>query len=203
VLVLLIAQAIATRGDRLVIGAIAGSSELGQYAVAVSVMELLSVGALALANVTFQGLASGTLPHEAMVRARRGTLIATATAAGALIIVSPWLIGVAFGSQFDEAVSPLRILAIAAVPYSMYQIDTQHLIARAQAPTAASLASWSAGAMVIGDLILVPIWGIIGAAWLSVAVFAASAILARRVVTRHELTRSGPLGSGARNVHDG
>lgn len=182
VLVQLLAQAAATRGDRLVIGAVAGATDLGLYAVAVSVMELLSMGAYALGNVAFQGVASGSLPIEAMRRARRVTMVGTAVAAVVLIVLAPWLIRFAFGSRFDDAVPALRILAIAAIAYGSFQIDTQQLIASARSSAAAALGVGAATAMIVGDLVVVPRWGIEGAAWVSVVVYVGFAFGSRATV---------------------
>jgi O-antigen/teichoic acid export membrane protein len=188
VVILLVAQAAATRGDRLVIGAIAGPGDLGQYAVAVSVMELLSMASFSLGNVAFQGLASGSLSVHAMERARRTTLAATGVLAAALIIVAPWLIRVVFGSEFEAAVPALRVLAIASIVYGSYQIDIQHLIATGHARTAAWLAVGAAASMVVGDLLAVPVWGIEGAAWVSVGVYAGFAVVARSLIVRFHRT---------------
>lgn len=179
-LVLLLAQSVATRGDRLVIGAIAGAENLGLYAVAITAMELLSIGALSLGAVAFRSMAVDELGRQPMGRARRVVLLVTATGALITVMTAAPLVRLAFGDEFSPAVPALRLLAVAAIPYGSLLLDSQQLLAKDHTAHAALLHVFAAAAVILGDLLVVPKYGLVGAAWVSVCAYSVVAVAAAR-----------------------
>ena len=108
------------RLDQLLMTRLVLPAQLGLYAVAVNV-SLIQVGFTA-------AVATALLPRVAMgethltTRALRMVLMLTALASLSVIVTTPVLLPLVFGSDFSGAVVMCQILAVAAVPFGLSQV---------------------------------------------------------------------------------
>ena len=172
-------QAATFRLDRYLLGVLRSPAEVGIYSVAATATEILWLGPIALAQVQFHGIASGTAGPAELARARRLWLGGTAAVALVMWFAAPRAVDMVLGQRFHGAVTPLRILLVGAVAVSSYHIDVMALAARGRTAAAGATAVVGLVLVVVGDLVLIPRAGIEGAAWASVAGYMGMACVAR------------------------
>ena len=165
------------RVDALIVNALLGNREVGLYSAAVAVAELVQQAPTAVTLVLQPEL--GTLDDRARVRASLMALGASLYVVGAgcvfLAVILPWALPLYYGAAFASAVpaafwllpgmaglTVLRVVSVAAAAqdrpeYRMY----------------ASLVGL-AGTLVL-DFLLIPRFGIVGAAWASSITYWAAA----------------------------
>ena len=194
-------QMLLHRLDVLLLGWLAGTTAAGLYWIAVAISEIATLPMLALGSVA--GPAIAALYARDDLAAKRATMrsatirmvVGTCLFAGPLFVLAPWLLG-AFGARFVEATDALRILlvgqflrALAGPVLVMLSLTRNERMATAILATAA-----------LGDavlcVVLIPRYGLTGAAIASLAVWAASHLMMTVVVWRRfgyvPLFRSGP-----------
>jgi O-antigen/teichoic acid export membrane protein len=103
-----------SRLDQLLLTPLSSSYELGIYAVAASVAEVILIVNLAIRDVVF-AVESGDPDDARASRAARISTLITLVLGGSLAAVCPWAIPLFFGSDFSGAVSVTLILIAAAV----------------------------------------------------------------------------------------
>ncbi len=104
------------RVDQWLLGAIAGTKQLGQYSVAVAWAEGLFLLPTALAAVQRPAVVRAS-PREAVritERVFRLSVLITLVFALALVILAPVLCVTIFGEEFQDSVTDLRVLAAGA-----------------------------------------------------------------------------------------
>jgi O-antigen/teichoic acid export membrane protein len=87
-----------------------------------------------------------------------------------------------FGQEFRSAVLPLLILLVAEVAIASFHLDSACLAGSARLRAAAGAALVGLTVVVLGDLLLIPRFGLQGAAWASVLAYSAMALRARRAL---------------------
>ena len=154
------------RLDVAILGALAGPAVLGVYAVASKYAELLRLPGLAVTYVLYP-IFSRREPGDARVRTR--SLVAPAAwlnvaAAIPLGLGAGLLLPLVYGSAFDTAVTPAWILLGGLVGEGVAGLVTAYLYGVGR-PGLNSLAI-GAGVVVtvVGDLLLIPPYGAVGAA---------------------------------------
>lgn len=159
-----------TRVDLLFVRALAGRAEAGQYSVALTVAQLGTYPAVALAAAAAPSVAAGARRDaaELVVRLLRTSIVAGAAAAAGLALLLPIAIPVAFGRDFAPAVVPALVLLLGSVLWG-----AQWAACRAEAARGRSrILLYSFGttlvAMMSLDLALIPRYGLVGAAVASV-----------------------------------
>jgi len=162
------------------------SGDLGRYALAVSLAQLVWVVPTAVARVVFSYSASSDTIAPAYL-AWRGGLAALAIAAMAGTIgwigshpVVPWL----FGKDFEGVPSLLGWLLLGTVPYSIARVLGNHL---AGVGAMSENVAAAAFVMVIAiglDLLLIPAFGAIGAAWATAIAYSLFAAIVIAVFLR-------------------
>ncbi len=178
------------RIDRLLLGFLATTAEVGIYSVAVTMTEGLLLIPISIGQAMFHRLASGSMPLEAMNRLRLANLILSSVGAIVLGLVSPWLIELLFGRGYHLAVTPLRILLVGAVAMGSYLVDVACINAVGRLNSAAKLTLL--GFILVGsfDLALIPPYAMNGAALASaigyVVMAIAAAIRLRRISLHSE-----------------
>jgi O-antigen/teichoic acid export membrane protein len=172
------------RLDRILVGLFLSAAAVGVYSVAATATDLVALVPGALSQVLFQRIASRSVDRSTLNRARAYALLSSVAIAAALFLLAPLGIDLLVGPSFSGAVLPLRILLLAAVILSSYQIDAYALAARGQIGAAASATVFGLVVIVIADLILIPTHGIVGAAWASVIAYALMAASVGLVVRR-------------------
>ena len=166
------ANSLTARLDQVVLAGAVAPAQLGLYAVAVtasSASNPLTAGiSLALFGTQREDVEAG----RRSARFRRSVIAtglvscATAVAIGAM---APLLLRVAFGSAFAAATTPLRILLAGQVALDLINAVSTGLYAAGR-PGEASRAAVLGGAVTVAGLVLlVPRWGINGAAAVTTA----------------------------------
>jgi O-antigen/teichoic acid export membrane protein len=166
------------RLDQLFMAGLVSSTQLGLYALAVTLSSVSSSLVGAVSNAVFPRIALG----EAQLGARACRLSMAMVLVFNLLIgaSSPFLVPVVFGADFSGAVPMLLILLVASVCAVGVQILTSIVTAGGD-PAATARAQGVGLAITIPGLVfLLPSFGGIGAAWISLASYTASLIIVLR-----------------------
>ncbi|MHB8656956.1 MAG: oligosaccharide flippase family protein [Solirubrobacteraceae bacterium] len=161
---------IVQRIDVLLVNGYKGPHSAGLYSVAVQITDLMLVVPAALGLVIFRRSARSTATHhpDALLALRWTGIFGVAAALFAAAIAA-WVIPIVFGSGYRGSVEPLRLLLPGTIAFSMQSVLSQYLAGRGRPRIV--LVAWLVGAIVgIGaDLIVIPAYGITGAAIVSSA----------------------------------
>ena len=178
-------QVLTFRIDRYLVGLFLGPAAVGVYSVASTAPELLRLPTMALGQPIFHRLASGSARLDDFRRGRAVCLLTVAGLAAAMAAVAPIAVRTVFGPEFSGAVTPMRILLLGEMGIALYYIDGSSLFGLGRIADVA-LAS-AAGLVVVtaGDLVLLPTWGIAGAAWASVPAYTAMGVITYGYLRRH------------------
>jgi len=168
------------RLDVFIVNFFAGATSVGLYAVAVSLTELLWFLPNAFGFVLFPKTASSS-PETAKrftPKVARLSALITAVAAGGLFLVSRPVITFLYTEEFLPSLYPLWILLPGAVSISYSQIIFNDLGGRGK-PYYGTLASLVSLFVTLGgDIVLIPRFGIIGAAVASSLAYITNAMVA-------------------------
>jgi O-antigen/teichoic acid export membrane protein len=177
------------RLDFVLLGALTGPGVLGGYAIASKYAELLRLPSQSL-NWVFYPRFARDGGSEAADRAR--WLIPRAgalTLAGAvpLALIAGIIVPAVYGDDFQAAVVPAQILLLGLAAEGIAGVVTAFLYGRGR-PGLNSLAMGAGLALtIVLDIILIPSYGAIGAAWASTAAYLATTgmlVASFRLVTR-------------------
>jgi len=181
---LTLGQAAVLRFDRILVGLYLAASAVGIYSVAATATEIVWLLPVGLSQVLFHAFASKSVDVSAITRARLASLAFAVLTALAIYAIAPLAINRLVGAQFADAVAPLRVLLIGAILLSSYQLDAYALAARGRLGRAAAATIGGFSAMFLIDLVLIPMYGIVGAAWASVIAYGVMALAVRIMVTQ-------------------
>lgn len=159
---------IVQRLDVLLVDGFRGSRAAGLYTIAVQLSDLLLVVPAALGALVFRRGARGETGHwEDLRRTVRWTLAASVGAAAVFASAGPLLIRLLVGTEYEGAALALRLLLPGAVLLGVQSVISHYVAARGHAK--AVLVAWltGAGAGVTAHVIVIPEWGIEGAAVVS------------------------------------
>ena len=178
------------RLDQLVISAFMTASQLGLYAVAVTLTQVAGLVGNAVAYATLPNVASLEPGPERTRLARRligFTTVLSAALALPVILFSPLIIDILFGSDFSAADNVARLLAVGAIVFSTARA-VEAVLRAVGRPLAAGLGELIAlAATAAGLAVMLPLFGIIGAA--------ATSVIARGISCGWMARRAaGPLG---------
>ncbi len=150
------------RVDLVVVGALLSREEVGIYAVALALAELLWL--------VPDGVTKVLLPHVAENHDRRDTgrlvgvtLVLAGAFASILFVVSEAVIPVVFGTAFAGARAPLAPLLAGALATGAWKMLSADLVARGWSGVRAASALTGLVVMIVADLVLVPRYGLVGA----------------------------------------
>ena len=192
------------RIDQWMLGAIAGSRQLGLYSVAVAFAEALFLLPTALAAVQRPDLVRDDAASAAGRTSRlfRFSVLVTLVGALALIVLAPLLCVVVFGESFRGAVDDLRILSLGAFGIVALKQLGSALTARRK-PTAASVAIGVAFVvMLLLDILLIPRHGGTGAAIASTVAYSIGGLVVAAMFVRKLGGRPRDLLPGTRDVRE-
>jgi O-antigen/teichoic acid export membrane protein len=169
------------RLDALIVFILIGPYEAGLYAVAVSLAELLQQLPSSIDAVLFPRVSRGDMPDAARSTARlsRCTVLVTVLGGVALALLARPLL-LLFGAQFTQGYWALVLLLPGMVVLGQSKVICSDMLGRGEGRYPA-LASWSAllGTIAL-DCILIPRWGIAGAAFASTIAYSMGAFVALR-----------------------
>jgi O-antigen/teichoic acid export membrane protein len=167
------------RLDQLVISAFLTASQLGLYVVGVTFTSLTALIGGSVAVATLPNVASMGEGEERVVLARRlisVTLVMSALVSLPILILAPQLIQLFFGSQFADAANITRVLSIAVVALSTNRA-IEAVLRGVGRPLDAGISELVAlGATVVGLAVLLPLLGLIGAAWASLLAYTTAGV---------------------------
>jgi O-antigen/teichoic acid export membrane protein len=159
------------RLDQLTISAFMSASQLGLYAVAVNLTQVSALVGNAVAYATLPNVASLEPGPERTQLARRlvgFTLVLATALALPVILLAPLMIEILFGSEFSEAADISRVLAAGAIVFAVARA-VEALLRAVGRPLAAGMGELMAlGATIAGLAVMLPLFGVIGAAAVSV-----------------------------------
>ncbi|HBB98981.1 MAG TPA: hypothetical protein DC054_26690 [Blastocatellia bacterium] len=179
------------RLDQLMLGAMAASSAMGLYVIAVRLSELTTYAAGAVADALMPEMArsrKGDGSEALLARSLRLTIYANVIVLIPLWLVAPKMLGLLFGASFVPAASAFRWLLVAAVVWSASAIIIRGLqgFGHPGLTTIARFASAAVTGAVL--LVLIPRMGITGAAIASLIGYAVLLVVALiALVYRREL----------------
>jgi O-antigen/teichoic acid export membrane protein len=168
------------RLDIFILNYFAGASAVGLYAVSVALAELIWYLPNALALPLFPRIAhlNSDVATSFTAKVCRNTLFMTTIAALGLCVVARIVIYIAYGAPFLASVGPLRILLIGIVALSLSKVITSDLAGRGKPYYVSYLAAISLVITIALDFLLIPRWGINGAAFASTVSYFASGLMA-------------------------
>lgn len=162
--------AVAARVDLLVVFTLLGSAAAGQYSVALTMASVATAPASAVSWGAFPQLAASAENDVVLLvrRCLRAGLTVTLLVAPVLLGGS-LLIPAVYGAEYEPAAVPGVLLAISGLLTGLQYLTARLAAARGR-PRALPLSSLAfLGVMLGGDLLLVPAWGLVGAAVAAVA----------------------------------
>ena len=175
----MLAQLANYRLDQVVIAALLPRADLGIYSVAVAGSELGTLPAQATANAL--------LPRESGAnRRRRFRYAAMAVAAAAAVAVAiPFVIAIELAlPRYERALVPFLVLLPGAVALAASKVLAATLTAWGAPWQASRVALLTLGLTIVGTSTLIPLFGLVGAAFASSFAYAASAALLLIAVRR-------------------
>lgn len=172
------------RIDRYLVGLFLGPAAVGVYSVAATVPELLRLPTIALGEPIFYRLASGSARLNDFRRSRTICLLSVAGLAAVVAALAPFAVRIVFGPEYSSAVTPLRILLLGEVGIAVYYLDGSSLFGLGRLSDVAIAAIAGLVIVTAADLVLVPAWGIAGAAWASVPAYWAMGLVTYRYLRK-------------------
>jgi O-antigen/teichoic acid export membrane protein len=166
------------RLDQWILGAVAGSRELGLYSVAVAWAEALFYLPTALTLVQRPDLVRAAREEAGRMAAKvfRAATLVTAPLALAMVLAAPFLCVTIFGEEFRGAVDDLRVLALGGFGIVALKLFGNALTAQGR-PLLATAGTAVAFVLTVAlDIALIPSHGGFGAAIASTAAYTAGGV---------------------------
>jgi O-antigen/teichoic acid export membrane protein len=171
------------RLDQVVMIPLAGAVQLGYYAAAVSLTQVVSIAVVALGNTLFPRASTRQDP-QLVARVCRITLpaaLGVAVVGGALAHPVTVLL---FGHEFAPAAAVLRVLLFAAVMAGLAFLWGSGLAALGMPRSQAIAQVAGLVVTVVGVGVVVPVYGAMGAAWVSLASHLLAVVVSLRFFVR-------------------
>ncbi|MDQ3493116.1 MAG: polysaccharide biosynthesis C-terminal domain-containing protein [Chloroflexota bacterium] len=182
-----LAERLQFRADLFLVNALVGVTATGVYSVATSVAETLWYIPAALGVVIFSRVAAGGLDAAPLTSAVTRVTLAFGLVVGvAALVVAPIGVEVLYGAPFRDAGPALQLLLPGIVAYGVVSVLSQFLLA-AGAPGRSTLVLLAGLTLnLVANALLIPRFGIMGAAMSSSISYTVTALL--MVVAFHRLT---------------
>lgn len=171
-------QAGAFKLDRLVLGLLTTPAAVGIYSVAATVGDLVSLVPLSIAQVTFSTVARDD-NRSRLLRLKRLNIAVTMIVVVVFLLAAPSIVHTVFGPAFADAVTPLLILLVAGIPTAIYHVNITAVTASGRIGAAAQAPAVGLIVCLLLDLLLIPPFGIVGAACASLVTYTGMAVHAR------------------------
>ena len=154
------------RLDQWLLGAIAGSRELGLYSVAVAWAEALWFLPTTLSAVQRPDLVRAAKREAARLSTFifRAAMVLTLVSAGAMLLLAPFLCVTIFGEEFRGSIIDLRILVLGTFGVVALKLLGNALTAQSRPVLASTAIGAGFAATIVLDVILIPPYGGLGAA---------------------------------------
>jgi O-antigen/teichoic acid export membrane protein len=162
--------------------------EVGIYATAVFLAELIWYIPAAVSTVLLPAVSASESEVRAKtisLKAIRHTVFLSLAAALVLAALAQWLIAFLYGPAFTPAVRALQVLLFGVVMLSPAKLIVSHLAGVGKSQYVSYLALSGLGLTLLLDIILIPRYGMMGAAWASAAAYSCSGLLSLFWLKRH------------------
>jgi O-antigen/teichoic acid export membrane protein len=168
------------RLNGLIINGFLSVASLGYYSIAVAVSEGMWLLANGVSTVVFPRVASSERREADRLTAvvARNTLLATGLACLALLLVGRWLVEAIFGTRMLPAVTPLYLLLPGTVALSFGKVASSYFVGIGKPIYGAYVAPLNLVLTVVLDLVLIPRYGIEGAALATSIVYSLGSVAA-------------------------
>jgi O-antigen/teichoic acid export membrane protein len=169
------------RIDVLLVNAYLNAAAAGFYSVAIATAERAQAVGEAAATVLQPRIAS---EPDAERRARLTPVVArtalwmTIVLAAALFVVARWLVVLLYSHRFEQAVRPMEILLLSMIPAALQRVFAADISGRGRPLLNTYVAAASLSVNVTLNVLLIPRYGMSGAAWASVASYSLAAVVA-------------------------
>ena len=179
------------RFDFLIVEAVAGPAALGIYAVASKYAELLRLPSDAVLWVLYPHFAredeaaAATDPRATMRRVG----VSVAAGAAPLALLAPLVIPFAYGSAFASAVVPACILLVGLAGEGLAAVAVGYLYGRGKPGLASAATGAGVVVTIVLDVLLIPHWGVTGAAIASTLAYLSSTAVAVTLFARRTRDR--------------
>ncbi|WP_146179907.1 lipopolysaccharide biosynthesis protein [Micromonospora sp. RP3T] len=186
---------VALRADRYVLGAFVDTAAIGVYSLAATLAEVPRLVPIALGQLVNRQAALG----HGVDRVRRASRMALVAAVAAALLIggAGWLtIEPVFGPSFAAAVPLLGLMLVAEVAFTPFTITSRALLGAGRMTAAGALGIGGGLSALTAYLILIPLWGTVGAAVASLTVYTGLSV-AGSVLVRRLLGESVPEASAA------
>lgn len=157
------------RIDQVMLGALASTADVGQYAAAVRISEIWYFVPAAIVSSVFPGLVQLRSTDPELFRAKLQRLYNLMAFAGYAValpvtVLAPWLVKLLFGAAYQPAAPLLAVLIWAGLFANLTVVRNAQLIAEERGKALLFSTSLGALANVAANLLLIPRFGAMGAA---------------------------------------
>lgn len=162
--------------------------EVGIYATAVFLAEMIWYIPAAVSTVLLPAVSSAgteSRAKEISLKAIRHTVFLSLAAAVVLALSAQWLITMLYGTAFVPAVRALQVLLLGVVMLAPAKLIVSHLAGVGKSQYVSYLALSGLALTLLLDIILIPRYGMLGAAWASAAAYSCSGLLSLYWLKRH------------------
>ncbi|MFN8545926.1 MAG: flippase [Candidatus Binatia bacterium] len=174
------------RIDQYMIAYLLDPTQVGYYAIAVNLTNLLLKIPDATGTVLFPRLAGATDrdAHVATSRVCRHTLLITVAVGLVYAVLGPFVIRLLYGQRFVASIVPMQLMLPGIVMISLYLILTRNFTSRNRQEVNL-VAAFAALAINVGcNWVLIPRWGIAGAAVSTAVSYSVAALILLVVFVR-------------------
>lgn len=181
------------RLDQLLLGGMASSAAVGLYFIAVRLSEITTTLASSVAEALMPAVAAAEESERLELllgRSLRLTFYVQAVVVAASWFAAPSLLSLLYGEEFLPATNALRLLLLASLAWSAGSIILSGLNGFGYPGSSALARFAAAGTMTILLFLLLPIWGITGAAAASVAGYSVMFATALFLLARRRNTKA-------------
>ena len=177
-------QLLTFRIDRYLVGIFGTPAAVGIYSVAATPPELVRLIPSALAQSVFHRLASDSAKVQDFKRATNLCILVTLGLVAIGFVAAPLAVHVVFGPKFASAVTPLRILLLGEIGMALFSVNGAALMGKRRIPDMAIIAVIGFVLVLVADLLLIPKYGLEGAAWASVVAYSVIGIATLLLLNR-------------------
>jgi O-antigen/teichoic acid export membrane protein len=163
----LIINTLHLRLDQFFVSSLKGPADLANYALAVRIAEIVWLLDYAIINASIFRITASTVEEATRITQRMARLVGSLIALACIImaIAAPFVIPLVFGTDFAPAAIPLMLLLPGTIAWSLSRILAQFVAYQSGKPWQNMLVASSGFLLnLLLIVVLIPVWGIRGAA---------------------------------------
>jgi O-antigen/teichoic acid export membrane protein len=167
------------RIDVYIIAALTSSATLGTYTIAVAGADTLKILTQVLSQTAGPRIGSASLSESAQFTAKcvRNNLLIALVPCAMTLIAAPWIVALLYGQRFLGSVSPLQILSVGIFASAPASILSTFYTLRLGRPMVSFWNNAFSAAICCGlSFVLIPTFGMLGAAWASTLAYIVSQV---------------------------